>query len=526
MHTKLILLFVFIAGVFQVVGQKKALETITVNDLKAHLEFVASDLMQGRDFTTEVPGLDITADYLRTQCMKMGLKPGVDNYVQHVSMQMIKPDIDNTSFKIFNGNGETPVSTNDFFALLGPAKSDTIETGVVFAGYGWYNDKTKYNDTEGVNIKGKVVLAMTRNIEQSTADGNPGMELSMEMRKLNKMLMGGAKALILVPDPLFAETNQLTSARKYSEGGQFSLKDSPVMNTVPMPLIVGTTELADKLLHASGKTLAQLQQEINESGSPKSFDIEDETVQIILPKIVSDVDGKNVVAVVEGSDPVLKNECVVYTAHYDHLGMNAKCEVYNGADDNGTGTVSLLEIAEAFQSMKKKPARSIVFAWVTAEEKGLYGSDFYSQHPVFPLDKTLVDINLDMVGRSAETEADPNNDSEDQLAGPNGLFVVTGKQSTELMTLSKDLSEDLGLVLDDKLSGKLINRSDYYHFYKHGIPVLGLSTGIHEDYHKVTDELDKIDYVKMERVVDYAFLLGEKVASQKKRIVVDKPANK
>jgi len=300
MHTKLILLFVFIAGVFQVVGQKKALETITVNDLKAHLEFVASDLMQGRDFTTEVPGLDITADYLRTQCMKMGLKPGVDNYVQHVSMQMIKPDIDNTSFKIFNGNGETPVSTNDFFALLGPAKSDTIETGVVFAGYGWYNDKTKYNDTEGVNIKGKVVLAMTRNIEQSTADGNPGMELSLEMRKLNKMLMGGAKALILVPDPLFAETNQLTSARKYSEGGQFSLKDSPVMNTVPMPLIVGTTELADKLLHASGKTLAQLQQEINKSGSPKSFEVENETVQIILPKIVSDVDGKNVVAVVEG----------------------------------------------------------------------------------------------------------------------------------------------------------------------------------------------------------------------------------
>ncbi len=526
MRTKFSFLFIFLFVSTVLFGQQKAIKTITENDLKAHLEFIASDLMQGREFTTEVPGLDLTADYLRTQCMKMGLNPGSDNFIQHVGMEMIKPDLDNTSFKIVNSTGETTFASKDFFALFGPAKSDTIETGVVFAGYGWYNDQTKYNDTEGLDIKGKVVLAMTRNIEQSTASGDNGIELSMEMRKLSKALMGGAKALILVPDPLVSDSEQLTSVRKYAEGGQFSLKGAVSRKTVPMPLIIGASELADKLLSASGKTLAKLQKEINESGSPKSFEIEGETVQIMLPKIVSDVDGKNVVAVIEGSDPVLKNECVVYTAHYDHLGMNASSEVYNGADDNGTGTVSLLEIAEAFQSMKKKPRRSIVFAWVTAEEKGLLGSDYYSQHPVFPLDKTLVDINMDMVGRSAETEVDPDNDSEDQLAGPNGLFVVTGKQSSELIDLSQKLSKEQGLVLNDKLSAKLLNRSDYYHFYKHGIPVFGLSTGIHEDYHKVTDELDKIDYHKMKRVTGYAFLVGEKVANQKKRIVVDKPTSK
>lgn len=526
MQTRFTLILVFLFSYASLFGQEKALETITENNLKAHLEFIASDLMQGREFTTEVPGLELTADYLRTQCLKMNLKPGNENFIQPVAMEMVKPDLDRLSFKLVGSSGEIQFTKNDFFTLFGPAKSDTIETSVVFAGYNWFNDKTKYNDTEGLDVKGKVVLAMTRNIEQSTIDGNLGIELGMEIRKLSKAMLGGAKALILVPDPLNTKEDQLLSARRYGESGQFRLKDAPDINTMPVPLIVGTVEMADKLLRSSGKTLAELQKEINESGSPKSFDIEGEKVQIILPKIVSDVAGKNIVAVVEGSDPVLKNECVVYTAHYDHLGMNAEGEVYNGADDNGTGTVALLEIAEAFQSMKKKPRRSIVFAWVTAEEKGLFGSDYYSQHPVFPLDKTLVDINMDMVGRSAETEADPNEEADKQLAGPNGLYVITGKQSSELNEMSLELSKERGLVLNDKLSSQYISRSDYYHFYKHGIPVIGLSTGTHEDYHKTTDELDKIDYAKMKRVVDYAFLLGEKVANQKKRILVDKPSNK
>lgn len=526
MYTKLGLTLLFLMANILSFGQKKAVETITENDLRAHLEFISSDLMQGREFTTKTPGLEITANYLKAQCRKIGLKPGVDDYIQHIDMQMLKTDLENTSMKIIDAWGETTINSDQFFSLFGPAKNDTIEAGVVFAGYNWYNDKTKYNDTEGLDIKGKVVLAMTRNIEQSTDSGGDGIELSMEMRKLNKALMGGAKALILVPDPLITNPDQLLSARRYSEGGQFRLKGAPATNSIPMPLIIGTVELADKLLLSSEKTLAELQKEINESGTPKSFEIENETLKILLPKIVSDVDGKNVVAVIEGSDPVLKNECVVYTAHYDHLGMGQDGEVYNGADDNGTGTVSLLELAEAFQSMKKKPSRSIVFAWVTAEEKGLFGSDYYSQHPVFPLDKTLVDINLDMVGRSAETEPAPDARTEKQLAGPNGVYIVTGKQSTELMDISNKLSKERGLILNDKLSGQFLNRSDYYHFYKHGIPVMGLSTGMHDDYHKVTDEIDKIDFFKMKRVVQYAFLLGDKVANQKNRIVVDKPSNK
>jgi Zn-dependent M28 family amino/carboxypeptidase len=155
-----------------------------------------------------------------------------------------------------------------------------------------------------------------------------------------------------------------------------------------LKLIFGTEELANEIIKESGKTLLQLQNEINKSGSPKSFEIKNYKAEIQLIKKSEPVEGKNVIAILEGSDPVLKNECVVLSAHYDHVGIAANGEVNNGADDNGSGTVALLEIAEAFTKMKKHLKRSIVFAWVTAEEKGLFGSGFYSQHPIFPLEKT------------------------------------------------------------------------------------------------------------------------------------------
>ncbi|MCE4563442.1 M20/M25/M40 family metallo-hydrolase [Maribellus sp. CM-23] len=509
-------------------AQKKEMETITESDLKAHLEFIASDYMQGRDFSTAVPGVDLAADYLKAQCKLMGLKPGAEDFFQYVEMEMTKPDLANTFLEIRDNNGDVLESFHDnFFSLLGPPDGDTIVSEVVFAGYGWYNDKTKYNDTEGIDVKGKIVLAMSRSVELCTDSVAKSMDFGTEMRKMSKMLMGGAKALILVPDPMNPDSTAFDEVKQYINGGSMAIKGTSVRRQVlPINMILGTKELADQLLKSSGKTLAQLQNEINESGSPKSFELEGIKAKIQLPKTRSEILGKNVIAVVEGSDPVLKNECVVLTAHYDHIGVDANGEVFNGADDNGTGTVALLEIAQAFQSMKKKPKRSIVFAWVTAEEKGLFGSDYYTQHPVFSLEKTLIDINLDMVGRSAEEEPLPDAATEKQLAGPNGLYVVTGKQSTEFWNLSQEISKEQNLVLNDKLSKEFLNRSDYFHFYKNNIPVLGLSTGVHDDYHKVSDEIDKIDYTKMKRITRYAFLVADRVANQKTRIVVDNPVNK
>ncbi len=404
MNTKLLFMLFFVAVSLATTAQKKELQTITENDLKAHLEFIASDNMRGRDFFTETPGLDLAADYLKAQCAKMGLTPGVEGYFQNVEMEAVTPDPDQTVLRLKDSNGNVSYETTAIFSLGGPPKSDTISGQVVFAGYGWYNEETKYNDTKDLDLKDKIVLVMTRTLEQAKEDAAPDMDT--EMKKMSRAMMGGAKALVLVNDPMNPNPEYIESIRKYATGTSLKLKGAKGSPFLPVKLIFGTEELADKMLEQSGKTLAGLQQEISESKSPKSFAINKLTAEIELGKSTQNILGKNVIARIEGSDPELKKECVVFTAHYDHLGTDGQGGIYNGADDNGTGTVALLEIAEAFQSMKKKPKRSIIFAWVTAEEKGLLGSDYYSQHPVIPMENTLVDINLDMVGRSAEKEPD------------------------------------------------------------------------------------------------------------------------
>ncbi|WP_340111337.1 M20/M25/M40 family metallo-hydrolase [Maribellus mangrovi] len=521
-RTKLNLSLLMLFTVSVVFAQKKAAETITENDLQAHLDYVASDFMQGRDFYTDVPGLELTASYLKSQCQKMGLKPGFNGYFQPIEMTSSKPDPENTYFQLISKDGKVTSTDANIFALGGSSGNDTIAGDLVFTGYGWYNNDTKYNDTEGLELKGKIVVVMTRNPTMVESGGHNNMQI--EMQKMQKAMLGGAKALLFVPDPMNPEPEYINSIKKYATGGTLQLKGAKPGRTMPVKLLFGTEELANQIVQESGKTLAEIQNEISETGTPKSFDVKELTANVVLGKDTSTVIGKNVVAMIEGSDPVLRNECVVYTAHYDHLGIDGEQEVYNGADDNGTGTVALLEIAEAFQSLKKKPKRSIVFAWVTGEEKGLLGSDYYSQYPVFPMENTLADINMDMVGRSAEKEPDAEAEVEKSLAGPDGIYIVSGKQSSELMEISADICEEMGLIPSDKLSQAFLTRSDYYHFYKNGVPVLGLSTGLHDDYHKVSDEVDKIDFHKMKRVAQYSFLVGEKIANQKKRILVDNPS--
>ena len=293
-----------------------------------------------------------------------------------------------------------------------------------------------------------------------------------------------------------------------------------------MKLFFTSESVANALLSGSGETLESLQKKINESGKPVSFDIKNRKSEINMEVVKGNIETKNIVGVIEGSDPVLKNECIVFSAHYDHVGITQDGEVYNGADDNASGTVALLEIAEAFSQLKRKPKRSIVFAWVTAEEKGLYGSEYYSENPLFPLNNTLTNINLDMVGRSAEKELEKVVNENKSLAGPNGIYLISGKQSTELMDIADKYCKKMNFIASDELTKPFLNRSDYYHFHKHGIPVLGVSTGLHEDYHQISDEINKIDYVKMRRIAQFSYLVAYEVANKTERIIIDKPSKK
>jgi hypothetical protein len=526
MKTQIKLTLLFLLAAFNAFTQKEVLESITENELKAHLEFIASDSMQGRDFGTPVPGLEITADYLKTECMKMGLKPGGTDYFQIVEMVSVKQDMKNSFIKLNGANGLEKYKTKDFisFGVGGTARNDTLTGNIVFCGYGWNNNGVKYNDYEGQDLKDKIVLVMTRDLETALDTSNKSVDNNREMEKIKRAFMCGAKALILVPDPLNPDKKWTNTFTRFISAGSYSLKGKRGRSDNPINLIFGTEKLANEIVKESGKTLLQLQNEINKTGSPKSFEVKNCKAEIQLIRKSEPVEAKNVIAILEGSDPVLKDDCVVLSAHYDHIGMNANGEAYNGADDDGSGTVALLEIAEAFTKMNEHPKRSIVFAWFTAEEKGLLGSDYYIQHPVFPLEKTVANINLDMIGRSAEKEPEKDVNVEKALCGPNGVYIISGGQSSELIKISNTFCKQLNLIPNDAKWGDILGRMDHYFFYKNGIPILSVFTGEHENYHQPTDDVDKIDYHKMKRITEFAYLVTEKVANQDKRIMVDNPA--
>ena len=515
MKSRILVTLFFALAVSVAFSQKKELKTITENELKAHLEFIASDYMQGRDFGTQIPGLKITAEYLKSQCLLMGLKSGGENFTQPVKMESIQSEKENTFIKLKNANGETRFKSNEINTFPGSLQNDTINAKIVFAGYGFQNKETGYNDFEGLDLKDKAIMIMTRNLEIANDTLNNEDITNLEMAKLVHIFMSGAKAIILVSDPLNTDNNWFEMVKDYASQGLWQVEGSVKEEMPGNNILLANIEIANEILKETGKTLEDIQREISTTGKPNSFEIEKVTSEIQITKKIEKIYGENIIAIVEGSDPVLKNECILLTAHYDHIGINGKGEINNGADDNGSGTVALLEIAEAFSAMKKKPRRSIVFAWVTAEEKGLVGSEYYTLNPVFPLEKTVVNINLDMVGRSAEKELEKVVSPEKSLAGPNGIYIIMGDKSPELKEISNKISNKLCLVPSDALTDEFMNSSDQYNFYKNKIPVIGISTGLHEDYHHPADDFDKIDYHKMKRICDYTFLVVNEIANIK-----------
>jgi hypothetical protein len=235
----------------------------------------------------------------------------------------------------------------------------------------------------------------------------------------------------------------------------------------------------------------------------------------------------NVAAYIEGSDPVLKNEYVVFSSHADHIGESAK-GINAGADDDATGCAALLSIAEAFGSLEKKPLRSILFLWVSGEEIGLYGSRSYVNNPLVPLEKTVADLNMDMIGR-ARGVADTSD--ENPVTDANKVFVITDNQSKELLSIAEEVDKGSVLDLDYSLSGRyhplqLFARSDHYNFARKDIPVLFFTTGLHTDYHTTGDVVEKIDFKKLELVTRTMYQIGYIVANRKTRIVVDNPFSK
>ena len=286
--------------------------------------------------------------------------------------------------------------------------------------------------------------------------------------------------------------------------------------------------VADLLLEASGKTLKDLQLAIDQNLEPQSSLLEDIKVKIELNMATNDLEVYNVFGLIEGSDPVLKDEVVIYTAHYDHLGTDGNGGVFNGADDNASGSVALIEIAEAFMKEKKRPKRSVGFLWVSAEEIGLFGSQYFANHPLVPRINIAAAINLDMVGRTKMEEDVKSKVSGLSIQAGDSVRVIGGLQSKVLMDINKKTLDEMGLAgnyeyNDTNHPYRYFYRSDHVSFAMKDIPVLSYSTGTHRDNHMLTDVEERIDYDKFLIMTRFCYKVGFNVAQYSDPIEVDKP---
>lgn len=509
-------LFLFVGASFaQSDAAIKYTETITEADLKKQLSIVASTEMEGRETGTE--GQRKAAEYIESQFKEFGLKApeSLKGYQQHYPL--FKDTLIPRNLKIGNQKLEYG---KDYIVQPGSYKGDKFKAGqIVFAGYG-IEDKN-YTDYAGKNVKGKVVLIVTGEpkvngtflVSGTDKPSRWGFSTTM---KANLAKGKGAVAVMLVnPDWDIISSKIAESSKKTNfYFPRLTEKEKlTVVTLVPSQLknIFGETE--------SKKILAT----VKERGALNDINL-DKNIQTKLAykKISAAISASNVIGFIEGTD--LKDEYVFLTSHYDHLGKRGDV-IYYGADDDGSGTVSVIEMAEAFAKAKQDghgPRRTVVFMTVSGEEKGLWGSEYYSDHPVFPLEKTTVDLNIDMIGR-----IDPARKYGDSA---NYIYVIgDDKLSSDLKPVSAEVNNKYTkLELDYKFNDpndpeRIYYRSDHYNFARKGVPIIFFFDGIHKDYHKPSDTVDKINYDVLEKRARFIFLIAWEMANRDEMLVRDIP---
>jgi hypothetical protein len=484
----------------------KFASTITQKDLKDQLTIVAADDMEGRE--TASPGQKKAAAYIEDQFKKIGLKPGNGNSYQQL-YPVYQDELKSASLSLYNINFDV---NKHFTANL----SSSVNGGwaiknVVYVAYG-ISDKER-DDYKDVDVKGKWVMLL----DISPADMEkgesfiPGPSRFGLSGKIRTAMQKGAVGVLAVSKS-FMKENQPTPS---TLGNMYMKKEgsgSGASNAIPVLSI--SYQAAASVLTKNITSYTELK------NLPIGAYATDGQVRIV--KETNQLESSNVIGVLEGTDK--KEEYVVLTAHYDHLGKRGDV-VFNGADDDGSGTVSVIEMAEAFAEAKKKgkgPRRTIVFMTVSGEEKGLWGSEYYGDNPIYSLEKTTVNLNTDMVGR-----IDPSYKG-DSL---NYVFVIgEDKLSSDLLKITDSINTHFKMELDRRYNdpkdpNRFYYRSDHYNFAKKGVPIIFYFNGVHKDYHRESDTVEKINFDVMEKRVRLIFTTAWVMANRENMLKRDLPLN-
>ncbi len=492
--------------------------TIKAEDLKMHLSILASDEMEGRETGTR--GQRKAAEYLAQQFEKMGLPPiGLDgSYLQKIAFtkenwQSIELHVNNKPFKHLWQFYAFPPTNSD--RPLEEAKE------VVFLGYGI--DDERYSDYQGVNVKGKILMVYDgepvseEGISQLTGTDSLSDWTTKYRKKMAAAHAHGASTLLIIIDNDIKKSIRSNRATLLNPKMQIGDGEHPESRFANNCFI--STKIAKTIAGKKYGKVVRAKEAMKARGKSKSIRLKAE-IELVQKKRVRQILGSNVLGFIEGTDEKLKKEVVLVTAHYDHLGKRGET-IFNGADDNASGTSSVLEVAQAFAEAKQKgtgPRRSVLCLLVSGEEKGLLGSEYYTEFPVFPLENTVADLNIDMVGRTDSKHAE----------NPFYVYVIgSDRLSTELHKINETANATYTqLELDytfnaDNDPNRFYYRSDHYNFAKKGIPAIFYFSGVHKDYHRPSDTVEKINFEKMEQIARLVFYTAWELANREKRIEVD-----
>lgn len=472
----------------------RAAQTITEADVKRRIYIIADDSMQGRD--TPSRGLDLTAQYVADQFKSFGLKPGGGNgkYIMRYGVRKVRLDVA-ASHVGFMANGQhVQVGFDrDAFWREGDVPASMVEGPTVLVGGTLIPDSLKAAD-----FSGKIALLVLDYSKPRPPSVRPTIDF----------LRASALAVVIVTN---RDSTQFAQIVAQLSGPRTDKVDAEVVSRPEGPVVEVQQRAVLALLTSVGVNLDEVR------AGTSMVDRQVPALSLMLAakqEVLMDATAPITVGILEGTDPQLKNEYLIYSAHMDHVGVagvSNQCQavgadsICNGADDDGSGTVGVVELAEAFSQKAARTRRSIIFLTVSGEEKGLWGSDYFVSHPTVPLSAIVADINIDMIGRNWPD-----------------TIVAIGREHSDLgPTLGRvdSMHPELGMVaIDDRWPQEnFYFRSDHYNFARNGVPILFFFNGVHDDYHQVSDSPDKINAEKESRILQLLFFLGQDVANAAQR---------
>jgi hypothetical protein len=478
--------------------QNTIINTITPQFVSNKLNFLASDSLLGRK--TPSKELEIAARYIASEFKSYGLAPVNGTYYQPIELRRTRLG-ENNSLEITKDTNSHHLKLKKDFVPFEFSASETISGELVFAGYGISAKEYNYDDYAQIDVKDKIVVILDHepgeNNSSSVFNGTELSKYGKVQYKIQNAIEHQASGLIILTDPL----NHINlkpigfpwpSLSKLIPNDALPIYLEDNINSHKIPVVHGGESLIN-IIFSDIDSLINLQKRIGQTLTPQSFDLKQFKVKITTSLEKEKVEAKNVVGYLSGSDPKLKDEVIIIGAHYDHLGYikNSKTDadsVFNGADDNGSGTSALMCVAKAFTTLKKPPRRSILFIAFTAEEIGIFGSNAYVNNPLFPLDNTVAMLNMDMIGRNHRDT----------------LYLYQAKLYPNISKIIKKQNKKYhtGFTLIEK--GHTYG-SDHAPFQSKSIPNIFFFSGLHKDYHTVRDNPEYVNYEKIARTAILCF---------------------